>query len=201
MNIVLATNNMGKLKDFKNVLSSLNINVCLPNELGIGVNMPEETGKTYEENAEIKARAVYDLCGEVSIGDDSGLEIDALNGEPGIYSARYAGDGKSDEEKIRFVLDKLKNVAEEERTAKFVSCICCVLKSGESFFVRGECRGKIAFEPRGENGFGYCPIFVVDSGKTFAEMTDNERSKINHRGIAINKLYLELKRRIGLGEF
>lgn len=200
MKVVLATSNRGKLTDFKNVLEPLGVEVVLPSDIGINMVMPEETGKTYEENAEIKARAIYNICGLTCVADDSGLEIDALNGAPGIYSARYGGENKSDEYKINLVLSEMKDVPEEKRNAKFVSCICCILKGGEKFLVRAECKGKITFSPKGSNGFGYCPIFMSESGKTFAELTDIERSKINHRGMALGKLYSELKIKLKLGD-
>lgn len=201
MKIVLATSNKGKLSDFKTVLEPLGIQVLLPSEIGINMDMPEETGKTYEENAEIKAKAIYDICGLACVADDSGLEVEALDGAPGIYSARYAGEGASDKDKIDLILNELKGVAADKRKAKFVSCMCCIMSDGQKFFVKAECEGKIALAPRGNNGFGYCPIFESELGKTFAELTDLERSKINHRGKSLRKLYLELESRLKLGDY
>ena len=131
--------------------------------------------------------------GLAAIGDDSGLMVDALDGAPGIYSARYAGEGASNDARIAKLLDNLQGVPEEKRTAKFVSAICCVFPDGREVTVRGECHGRIGFAPMGENGFGYDPVFISESGKTFAQLTSAEKDKISHRGNALRKLRAALK--------
>ena len=185
---VMATHNQHKLKELQRILEPLNIHV-------VSADLPEveETGTTFEENAYIKAKAALDLTGKASIADDSGLMVDALNGEPGVYSARYGGPGATDEEKVQKLLKNIENVPEEKRTARFVSAICCLFPNGKELMVRGECPGKIAYAPAGEGGFGYDPVFVVEGGKTFAELTAEEKDAVSHRGAALRKLKAALR--------
>lgn len=192
MKMVAATNNKGKLNELVSILSKLGIEVISLEESGYYEEI-EENGKTFEENALIKAEAVMRVTGLAAIGDDSGLEIDALNGEPGIYSARYAKPGL----RKKTVLDKLRGVPEKKRTARFVCAIACVLPNGEKIITRGICEGKILNECRGEGGFGYDPIFYVPVyRKTFAEMPTELKNRISHRARAIQLMAEKLKGRL-----
>ena len=181
MKIILASNNKNKLREIKDVLSPYGYEVISQAEAGADIEA-EETGSTFEENAEIKARAVYDICHTPVIADDSGLTVDALFGAPGIYSARYAEPGK----RCLRILDEMKDIPEEKRSAKFVCVICYIGEDGSSRFFRGECSGRIGYEKRGENGFGYDPIFLYDT-RTFAELTSEEKNRVSHRANALAK--------------
>lgn len=192
MKMVAATNNKGKLNELVSILSKLGIEVISLEESGYYEEI-EENGKTFEENALIKAEAVMRVTGLAAIGDDSGLEIDALNGEPGIYSARYAKPGL----RKKTVLDKLRGVPEKKRTARFVCAIACVLPNGEKIITRGICEGKILNECRGEGGFGYDPIFYVPVYRqTFAEMPAELKNRVSHRARAIQLMAEKLKGRL-----
>jgi len=186
--IVIATNNKGKLSELRQILEPHGFTVRSLADEGIDIDV-EETGTTFEENARIKAGAIYKMTGKPVIADDSGLEIDWLNGAPGVYSARYAENGKRREK----VLEKLKDVPYEKRGAKFVCCICYIDGKGSEKFFRGECAGKIAFENKGTNGFGYDPIFEVNKDKTMAMLSDAEKNAVSHRGNALRELVKELK--------
>jgi len=190
--VLIATNSLGKAKDFETLFKPLGIKVLTLNDIKDDIDV-EETGVTFEENAILKAETVATLLGKMVIADDSGLEIDALGGEPGVYSARYAGPGKSDEENIDKVLTKLKSVVKEQRTARF-RCVLAISAPGvETKTFSGSCEGQIAFERIGENGFGYDPIFFVpEKERTMAELTAEEKSAISHRGAALVKLQAEL---------
>jgi len=181
MKLVIASNNSGKVREFKKLLSPLGYEVISQSEAGINTET-EETGATFEENALLKAKAVYNLCKLPTIADDSGLEVDVLGGEPGVYSARYAPAGQ----RRAKVLEKMKDVPVEQRTARFVCCISYIDENRE-FTVRGECRGHIGFENRGNNGFGYDSIFLY-GGLSFAELTEEEKNAISHRGRALREL-------------
>lgn len=193
MTFILASNNKNKLAELRRILLPLGLNVISAKEATAGELEVEETGETFEENARLKALAFVEETGLAAIGDDSGLVVDALDGAPGIYSARYAGEGASNDARIAKLLDNLQGVPEEKRTAKFVSAICCVFPDGREVTVRGECHGRIGFAPMGENGFGYDPLFISESGKTFAQLTSAEKDKISHRGNALRKLRAALK--------
>ncbi len=188
MKFILASNNEKKLKELKRILLPLGIEVINAKEAGVSLSDIEETGTTFEENAKLKAKAFVENTNMPAIGDDSGLMVDALNGEPGIYSARYAGEGAPESKRIEKLLNNLKDIPEENRTAKFVTAICCMFPNGKEILVRGECHGKIGYEPIGNNGFGYDPIFISKNGKTFAQLTSEEKDKISHRGQALRKL-------------
>ncbi len=186
--IIIATNNPGKVKDFEVILEPKGFTV---KSLADFPHIPdvEETGTTFEENALLKAEAVSAHLGKIVLADDSGLEVDALNGEPGVYSARYAGMDKDDRKNILKVLDRLEGIPEKKRTARFVCVLAVVNPDGERFTVRGTCEGTIAFKPAGENGFGYDPIFYVkEKQRTMAQLTKEEKSEISHRGNAISQL-------------
>lgn len=193
MQFVMATNNLKKRDEMERILKELGIEVLTAKQAGADLGDVEETGTTFEENAYIKAKAALDLTGKASIADDSGLMVDALNGEPGVYSARYGGPGATDEEKVQKLLKNIENVPEEKRTSRFVSAICCLFPNGKELMVRGECPGKIAYAPAGEGGFGYDPVFVVEGGKTFAELTAEEKDAVSHRGAALRKLKAALR--------
>ena len=182
---ILASNNQNKLKEVREILKPFGINVISQKEAGIDIEV-EETGTTYEENATLKAEAIFKLTGKPTISDDSGFDVEFLNGEPGIYSARYLGADTPSIKKCEKILELLNNVKEEKRNAKFVCVICFIDEKGQEHLFRGECYGKVSKSLRGENGFGYDPIFEVD-GETFAEMEEEKKNEISHRHMALKK--------------
>ncbi len=192
---VVATQNLDKLEEIARLLRPIGIEPVSLKEVGVDFSDVEETGDTFLENARIKARAAFEKSGLPSIGDDSGLTVDALNGAPGIYSARYAGEGATNQMRIEKLLRNLEGVPEKKRTARFVCAVCCILESGEELCVQGECEGTIAFEPAGEGGFGYDPVFLIEDGRSFAQLTDREKDGISHRGRALLKLQKALRER------
>ena len=181
MRYIIATHNKKKLTELSRILVPLGIEAVTDRDLGIETVEVEETGTTFEENAYLKAASACKESGLPAVADDSGLCVDALDGAPGLYSARFAGEGATDAEKIDKLLRALADVPAEKRTARFVSAICCVFPDGQTVYARGECEGVIAFEPRGEGGFGYDPVFLVDD-KSFAQMTAEEKDAVSHRG-------------------
>lgn len=184
MKLVLASKNPGKLKELQEILGGLGVEVLLESQAGLDLEV-EETGTTFEENAFIKANAVMRASKLPAIADDSGLVVDALDGAPGIYSARFGGM-KSDEARTALLLKKLEKVPAEKRTARFVSAVACCLPDGKTITAKGSCEGMIAAAPRGQDGFGYDPVFLVPSlGRTFAELTAEEKNQISHRGMAL----------------
>lgn len=187
--LVMATNNENKLREVRQILSPLGIEVISQKDAGADVN-PDENGKTFSENAYIKAKAVYDIVKLPVIADDSGLCVDCLGGNPGVYSARYAPKGMECEK----LLDELKNIPESERSAKFCCVISFIDQNGENNFLSGECHGFIGFEKRGTNGFGYDPVFMYGE-KSFAEISSDEKNKISHRAVALESLYKLLNER------
>ena len=192
MQFIIATGNAHKLLELERILAPLGIDAVSTKAKGISLDDVEETGTTFEENAYLKAKAACDKTGLPAVADDSGLCVDALNGEPGVYSARYAGEDATDEQRYQKLLENLKDVPAEKRTARFVSAVCCVWPSGESLTVRGECEGTIGSRPLGENGFGYDPVFMVGE-KSFAQLSAVEKDAISHRGRALVKLQQALK--------
>ncbi|MGI6030209.1 MAG: XTP/dITP diphosphatase [Eubacteriales bacterium] len=190
MNIVVATGNAGKVREIREILAPLGYTVQSMKERGIELEV-EETGSTFAENAYLKAKAIFDLCGEMTMADDSGLEVDALGGAPGVYSARYAGEGHDDQANNRKLLAALEQI--QDRRAHFTCAICCVYPGG-NFTVEGRCEGVIAREPAGEGGFGYDPLFYVEQyGKTFGELTSEEKNAISHRGEALRAFACRLE--------
>lgn len=186
MDIVVATNNKGKLAEIKKILAGHN--VLSQNDVGAFVDV-DETGTTYEENALLKAQAVREYTDKIIIADDSGLEVDVLGGEPGLYSARYAGEGTTPDQGMDKLLAKLALYSFEQKTARFISCITLLMPDGTVHTFRGECEGFITSEKRGDHGFGFDPLFWVESyGKTFAEISDEEKNRISHRYKALNML-------------
>ena len=192
MKLVLASKNQHKLVEMQTILGQLGLEVVLQSELGIDVDV-DETGTTFAENALLKAKAVMEASGMAAIADDSGLVVDALNGAPGVYSARY-GNKNSDAERTAFLLENMADVPEEKRTGRFVSAIACALPDGRVVTAEGVCEGTILFETRGDNGFGYDPVFYVPQiGKTFAEADGAEKNAISHRGKALEAFLIAWK--------
>ena len=186
--IVFATTNAGKIKEIKEILSDFDVEVVSMKEMNITADI-EENGATFEENSLIKARAVSKLTGLPALADDSGLEVDYLNGEPGIYSARYLGRDTDYDYKNNYIIKKLKEAKGEERSARFVCVISLVLPDGREFVKKGVMEGRIGYEIKGENGFGYDPIFFLpEYGKTSAEISAEEKNKISHRGKALSAM-------------
>jgi len=188
---IIASNNKGKVKELDRILNPLGITAVTAASEGIDLGEVEETGETFAENAYIKAMSAFKKTGMPSIADDSGLMVDALGGEPGVYSARYA---ETDKQRIDKLLFNLNGVPAEKRTAHFVCSICCIIDENNVITAQGTSSGIIAEEPHGENGFGYDPIFLTDSGKTFAELTTEEKDSISHRGRALRELYDKLSK-------
>lgn len=191
MEIILATNNKNKVREISQKLKPFNIKVISQEEAGCNIEV-EETSKTLKGNAELKAETIYKILGKPVIADDSGLEIDALNGEPGVYSKRYAGPNATDKERIEKVLNLMKDVEDNKRTAKIKCDICYIDNEAQKHFFEGICNVKITKEPIGSNGFGYDPIIMYNN-RTFAQIPEEEKNKISHRGKAIEKLvkYIE----------
>ena len=194
LKLLLASQNPGKLREMQFILQDLPIQIIAPAELGIHLQV-EETGKTYAENAALKAKAFSKASGLIALGDDSGLEVDALKGEPGLYSARYAPAPNADDGDRRGFL--LKNLRAHPRpwTARFCATIAIALPNGEIYFSEGICEGEIIPDERGHGGFGYDPIFYLpEKGCTMAELEESEKNKISHRAKALEsaKKYLEL---------
>lgn len=186
--IVFATTNDGKIKEIKEILADFDVEVVSMKEMNIDVDV-EENGTTFEENSLIKARSISKLTGLPALADDSGLEVDYLNGEPGVYSARYLGRDTDYDYKNNYIIDKLKDAKDEERSARFVCVISLVLPDGREFVKKGVMEGRIGYEIKGENGFGYDPIFYLPQyGKTSAEISAEEKNKISHRGKALSAM-------------
>lgn len=187
MKFIIATHNMKKQAEMQRILSPLGVEVLTAEMAGVTLTDVEETGATFEENAVLKAENGCSESGLPCIADDSGLSVDFLGGEPGVYSARYSGKHGDDEANIQKLLKKLENVPDEKRTARFVSVVCVCFPDGRKLTVDGKCEGKIGFEKHGDNGFGYDPVFMVGQ-KSFAELSADEKDKISHRGNALRKL-------------
>ncbi len=185
--LLLATNNKGKIREYRSLLRGIPFKIVAPAELGISTEV-EEGGGSFEENATLKAIALAKASGRLSLADDSGLEVDALGGEPGPLSARYAGVNATDAARVNFLLAKLKDSPTKKRTARFRCVIAIAAPDGKVELFSGECRGVINDTPRGSNGFGYDPIFFIpELGKTMAELTLEEKNKISHRARAAEK--------------
>lgn len=188
---VIATNNPHKVVEFKKILEPLGITCVSLKEMGIECDA-EENGVTFAENARIKAQAVFDLCGLPSVADDSGICVDALNGEPGVYSARYGGEGYDDEGRMFLLLKNMEG--KENRAAHFTSAICCVYDQDTVIEAEGYIFGQLTRVPRGTNGFGYDPIFLPDGYEmTTAEMEGEQKNAISHRGNALRVFVEKLK--------
>ena len=194
--IIFATGNAGKMKEVREILKDLNVEVLSMKEAGIQADV-EENGKTFQENAVIKAREIMKISGEVVLADDSGLEIDYLNKEPGIYSARYMGEDTSYLIKNGSLIERLQGVPDEKRTARFVCAIAAAFPDGSVETTEGTIEGRIGYEEKGENGFGYDPIFYVpEFGCTTAELTGEQKNQIRHRGKALEEMKEIMKKRM-----
>lgn len=195
MKIIFATGNEGKMKEIREILADPHVEILSMKEAGITAEI-EENGTSFEENAVIKAKAVMELCHEVVLADDSGLEIDYLNKEPGIYSARYMGEDTSYRIKNQNLIDRLEGVPDEERTARFVCVIAAAFPDGEVLTARGTIEGRIGYEEKGENGFGYDPIFYVpEYGCSTAQLSPEVKNQISHRGKALREMKRKLQAR------
>lgn len=189
---LIASNNSKKVEELQRILKPLGISAVSAREAGISLEDVEETGTTFKENAYIKAKAAYKLSKMPCVADDSGLMVDALGGNPGVYSARYSGENATDKQNTEKLLNELKNVPDKDRTAAFYCCICVILND-DVIYASGKCEGTIARSPRGDNGFGYDPVFLLDNGMSFAEITSEEKDQISHRGKALIKIQKKLK--------
>lgn len=191
MKFILATHNPGKLREMSDILSHLGVEVVSPADVGITVEV-EETGTTFAENAMLKAKAICAASGLPAIADDSGLCVDALNGGPGVYSARYGGEGLDDKGRYTLLLNSMRG--QTTRAAHFACAIACAFPDGKTLTAEGRCDGAIAFAPLGEGGFGYDPVFLVpEKGKTFGQLTAEEKSAISHRGKALRDFSAKLE--------
>lgn len=196
MKLIFATGNAGKMREIRMILEDTGMEILSMKEAGIEADIVED-GKSFEENALIKARAVAAHTDGIVLADDSGLEIDYLNGEPGIYSARYLGEDTSYHIKNANLIERLSGVPDEKRTARFVCAIAAVLPDGKNFTTRGVIEGRIGYEEKGENGFGYDPIFYLPEYQmTSAELAPELKNELSHRGKALRAMREELKKRI-----
>ena len=189
---LIATHNMKKRDELYRILSPLGIDVKTADQLGIEITDVDETGETFYENALLKAQSGCRESGMPCVADDSGLAVDYLVGAPGVYSARFAGEHGNDEKNNQKLLKLLTDVEVPERTARFVSVVCCVFPNGDIISARGECKGYIGFEPKGNGGFGYDPLFMVGD-KSFAELSGEEKDALSHRGNALRQIAEKLK--------
>ena len=186
--MIFATGNQGKMKEIREILADTEYEVVSMKEAGVDAEIIED-GTTFEENAVIKAKAIMELTGELTLADDSGLEIDALNKEPGVYSARYMGEDTPYPVKNQKILDRMEGVPEKERTARFVCVIAAAFPDGQIRTRRGTMEGIIGYEIKGENGFGYDPIFFLpELGRYSAELCSEEKNRLSHRGEALRKI-------------
>lgn len=191
--IIFATGNEGKMKEIRMILADLGVPMLSMKEAGVSADIVED-GKTFEENAAIKAETIRDLTGAIVLADDSGLEIDYLGGEPGIYSARYMGEDTSYDIKNQNLLDRLEGVPDEKRTARFVCAICAALPDGRKLTTRGTIEGIIGHGISGENGFGYDPIFwLPEYGCSTAELSPEKKNELSHRGKALRAIKEQLR--------
>lgn len=194
--IIFATENENKMKEIRQILGDMDVEILSMKQAGISADIVED-GATFEENAVIKAKAIAELTQEIVLADDSGLEIDYINKEPGIYSARYMGEDTSYHIKNQNLIDRLKDAKEEERTARFVCAIAAAFPNGEVLTTIGTVEGRIAYEEKGENGFGYDPIFYVpEFGCTTAELSEEAKNDISHRGNALRAMKEKLQDKI-----
>ena len=185
--VVLASNNQHKLKEIYEILADFEFDLISMKEAGLEMDI-EETGRTFEENSYIKAKEVLEVTNKIVIADDSGLEVFALNNEPGVYSARYAGLECSDEKNNKKLLKMMKTVPSDQRQARFVSVITMLFPDGRKLVARGEVLGDIGYEEKGDTGFGYDPLFIYEKDKTFAEISSEKKNEISHRSRSLMKL-------------
>ena len=190
MKLVVATHNAHKCEEFARILNPLNIEVVSQDDIGVK-DSADETGKTFIDNARIKAKAVYDVRKCMVVADDSGLEVESLNNAPGVYTARYGGEGLSDKQRYEYLLKNMTDIPENKRQARFCCALVLIMPNGDEYDFFETCEGKIGFEAQGEDGFGYDPIFMVND-KSFAQISGEEKDKISHRGKALRKLAKKL---------
>ena len=194
--IIFATSNQGKMDEIRMIMKDCNLPIVSLKEAGIDVDI-DENGETFEENALIKARTIMKLTGCLTLADDSGLEVDYINKEPGVYSARYLGYYTPYSEKNQSIIDRLKDAVGEERSARFVCAIAACFPDGEEVVTRGTIEGQIGYEEVGDNGFGYDPImYVPELDKTTAQLDTEYKNKISHRGKALRQMWEEIKDKI-----
>ncbi len=192
---LIATNNSHKVEEFKRILKPLGINVLSAKEAGVDLGEVEENGTTFAENAKIKALSAYKISGMPSVADDSGLCVDALDGDPGVYTARYGGEDLTQEERNALLLKNLEDYTVEDRTARFVCSICCIIDEENIIEAEGKCEGYIANAPSGSDGFGYDPVFLYKDGRCFGDISGEEKDKVSHRGVALRILKEALEKR------
>ena len=192
MKFIIASKNKNKIKELERILNPLGIQAVTEDELNIKIPEVEETGTTFSENAFLKANSACKTSGLPAIADDSGLCVDALDGAPGVYSSRFSGENADAKSNNALLIEKIKDVGKEKRTAKFCCSISVVFPNGDEIKCFGECKGYIGFEAKGTNGFGYDPYFYVGD-KSFAELSADEKDKISHRGNALRELKIKLK--------
>lgn len=186
--LIFATGNEGKMREIREILADTGYEILSMKEAGIDLDIVED-GKTFEENAIIKAKAVMEASGELTLADDSGLEIDAFGGEPGIYSSRYLGEDTSYTEKNQIILERMKDIPDEKRSARFVCVIAAAFPDGQTYTTRGTMEGIIGYESKGGNGFGYDPIFYLPELKKYsAQLSSDEKNHLSHRGEALRKM-------------
>lgn len=197
---VIATGNTHKVQEFERILKPLGFHAVRAGDLSIDMDKAQETGSTFSENSFIKAKYAYDICNMPVIADDSGLCVDALDGAPGIYSARFAGENATDDDKCNEILRLLENTDDDKRTASFHCCITCILDDKSIISVEGVCKGRIGPGKQGDEGFGYDPVFIPDDpgNLTMAALGGEIKDQVGHRGQALRMLEKELKSRYGL---
>ena len=194
MKIVLATTNAGKVRELSDMMSKANLDIAVSGLMDYpDYRAPEEDGESFGENARIKAVTAAETLGEVVLADDSGLCVDALDGAPGVLSARFAGEGHDDDANIEKLLERMKDVPDGKRQARFVCSLCLAFPNGGFFVVEGDCPGTIARERRGNNGFGYDPVFLLPDGRMMAELSGTEKNLISHRGAAYKLVMPQLR--------
>jgi len=195
--LLIATNNPGKQREYHELLADLDVDLCTLRGQGLSIVVRED-GSSYAENARIKAEAYAQASGMLTLADDSGLEVDALGGEPGVHSARYGGGGSSDTGRYELLLQRLGGVPQEKRTARFRCAIVLVTRDGKRYNAEGTCEGVIAFEPRGTHGFGYDPVFYLpEHGHTMAELPSEVKNCVSHRGRALQQMMPVLMSTLG----
>lgn len=192
---LIASNNNHKIYEFKRILLPLGINVVSANDVGFNLGEVEENGETFADNAYIKAISAFKKTNMPSVADDSGLCVDALGGAPGVYTARYGGENLTQTERNNLLLQNMKDIPKDDRKARFVCSICCVIGEDDIIRVEGLCEGSIAMQTEGEGGFGYDPIFLGADGRCFGVISDDEKDKLSHRGNALRKLCDALSKR------
>lgn len=194
MILILATSNAGKVRELSEIMRKAKLDITVRGLMDYpGYQVPEENGDSFGENARIKAVAAAEALGEVALADDSGLCVDALGGAPGVYSARFAGQGHDDDANIKKLLERMKDVPDGQRQARFVCSLCLAFPNGDFFVAEGDCVGTIARERRGKNGFGYDPVFLLPDGRMMAELSGTEKNLISHRGAAYQLVMPQLR--------